>query len=104
MVLGLTPEGLDACFDSAAEGEAAITLKPLMLLFQNIDSLLDEGPPQHVWEDLRAAAEMVFRCGIALFCFVSDMVSIARLGYELPVGSREDIMNASMQRVTPVGH
>lgn len=36
-----------------------------MLLFQNIVSLLEEGPPQHVWEDLRAAAEMAFRCGTA---------------------------------------
>lgn len=67
VVLGLTSEGLDACFDTAAEGDAAITLKPLTLLFQNIVSLLEKGPPQHVWEDLRSAAAMAFRCDIACF-------------------------------------
>lgn len=62
VVIGLTPEGLNACFDTATQGDDAITLKPLMLLFQNIVELQEHGPPQHVWEDLRTAAEMVFRC------------------------------------------
>jgi hypothetical protein len=61
MYLALTPEGVDACFNTAAEGDEAIILKPLMLLFQNIVALQEEGPPLHVWEDLHTAAEISFR-------------------------------------------
>ena len=61
IALSLTPEGLHACFNTAAKGAAAITREPLTLLFQNIVALQSAGPPEHVWEELRIASEMMFR-------------------------------------------
>lgn len=76
VVLGLTPEGLDACFDPAAQGDECILLKPLMLLFQNIVALQEIGPPQHLWDDLHTAAEMSFRCVSMPLILVTDACDV----------------------------
>ena len=68
IALSLTPEGLQACFNTAAAGSAAITLEPLMLLFQNIVELQKTGPPEHLWEELRVASEMMFRYSSGVNC------------------------------------
>lgn len=63
--IALTPAGAAVCFRPGEAGPAAVPLRPVALVFDYL-AMLARGPPEHCWQELKAAAAAQFRCASPL--------------------------------------